>query len=102
MTRSVSRAWRHLSLRLGRPLFFLQCPLEIDDMGADIVEPRVKPQSAAEGLQGGNAIVQLQVALAHPRGGGEMVGVDLERLMAVADRFVEFAQIEMGQRALVP
>ena len=60
---------------------------------------RIQPQGPAKALQGGKQVAQLQIGPTHPHRRDEMVGVDLQGLLAIVDRFGEPAQPVLGQRA---
>ena len=62
----------------------------------------VQPQRAAESFQRGDGVVLQHVALSHARRRGEVIGVDFERLMAVANRRVVLAQVIVRGAALAP
>ena len=62
----------------------------------------IQPQCAAETLQGRNGVAQFQIRPAHAHRGDEMIGIDLQRLVAIADRFAEVAQGVMRVGPLVP
>ena len=72
------------------------------DLRADAFEVRVQPQRASEAFQRGDVVAQMEIRLAHARCRAEVVRVDLQRLVAIADGFDVAAQTELRGRSLVP
>ena len=83
-------------------LFIFHHPGQPDYVIAHDFQIGIQPQCPAEAFQGRDGILQFQIGLAHARGGDEMIGIDLQRLVAVADRFDQPAQREVGDRPLMP
>src|SRR5262249_28756893 len=69
--------------RAGPVLFAFESALEQIDVAADVFEIGIEGQGAAEVFEGGEGLVELKVAMSHTDGGAEMIGVQLQRLMAV-------------------
>ena len=84
------------------PSLVSESPLEMHDSCPDTVQIGIDPQCAPKALERGQRVVLLQVALPHARGGTEVVRVEFECLMAIADGFVVPAQAEVGHRPLIP
>ena len=64
--------------------------------------PGIEPQGAAKSFQRGDGVVLQQVALSHSRRRGEVIRIDFQRLMAIANcRFV-LTQVIVGDAALAP
>ena len=54
-------------------------------LGPHFFHTRIKPQRAAEGFEGRDGVLLKLIRLAHDGGGKEVVGVDLQGPVAVAD-----------------
>lgn len=86
----------------GANLVPFQRALQADDLGADFFEARVEPQRAAEGFQRGDGVVLQHVALSHSRRRGEVIGIDFQGLVAVANRRIVLAQVIVSNSTLTP
>ena len=71
-------------------------------MRSDFFQAGIQPQGAAEGFKRGDGVVLQHVALSHARRRGEVIRVDFERLVAVANRRIVLAQVIVGRAALAP
>ncbi len=81
---------------------FIHEPGQADDLGADAFEVGVEAEGAAEGFERGDGIFEFEVGLAHAGGGDEVVGIEFEGFVAIADGVGEAAEREEGDGALVP
>src|SRR5262249_5076617 len=77
-------------------------PLQADDLRPYFFHARVEPQRAAEGFKRGDGVVLQEVALSHSRRRSEVVRIDFERLMAIADCGFVLPAVIVGHAALTP
>ena len=86
-------------VRVSRLFVVVKRPLQVLDLHAGSFQTGIEPHGPAKTVQGRAAIAQLQVALPHAGGRGEMIGIQFQRLLAIADRGVELTEAEIGQSA---
>ena len=96
--------WQRFACAAGTSqlAIFFERALQADDLGADFFEAWVEAQGAAEGFKRGDGVVLQHVALSHARRRGEVIRIDFERLMAVANGRVVLAEVIVGRAALAP
>ena len=85
-----------------RRLPFFDHPRQPHDLRADAFEVGIQPQSTAEGFQGGDRVLQFEIRLAHAGRGDEVVGIDFEGFVAIADGVGEAAQGRERRGTLIP
>src|SRR5690242_13218543 len=71
-------------------------------MAANIFQVGIERQRAAEILEGGKRLIELQIAMGHADRRPEMISVQLQRLMTVVGGVFEPLEGELRDRPLVP
>ncbi len=90
------------SVLCASALLPLQRPLQVNHLRPHVFHARVEPQSAAKGIESCHRVLLQLIRLPHDRGGQEVVGVDLQGLMAILDGGVVLLPLEKRLATVVP
>src|SRR5688572_20883678 len=89
-------------LNLRRLSFVLDGALQLNHLSTNFFHAGIETQGTAKRIEGRHEIVLKQETLPHARGRGEVVGIDLQGLVRIANRGVVLSEVIVGSPTLTP